>query len=140
MAEVIKFAPGMGEAGLSVMLAEIIKGNLQDKPKRQNDFTALNGNIYIHAHDASVEMTMAFEKGALTIHSGKVGIPKISIVTDSSTLLDLANISIVFGLPYYFDSIGLGILKKLLMGELKLQGLFTHPVMLTRFTKLMSVK
>lgn len=137
----INFAPGMEDAGLPVMIADIIKGNIVAKPERQNDFNALKGNIYMRTHDADVDMTMIFDQGKLTVSSGRVGIPQISISTDSVTLLDLANISIKFGLPFYFDAIGMAILKKLLLtGELKIKGLFTHPVMLTRFTKLMSCR
>jgi len=141
MAAVINFAPGVDDAGLPVMIADIIKGNLHAKPQRQCDFDALDGNIYMQAHDAEVDMTMVFEKGTLTVHSGKVGNPKISISTDADTLLSLANLDVKFGLPFYFDKVGLEVLKKLfLTRELKLEGLFTHPIMLTRFTKLMSVR
>jgi hypothetical protein len=142
MAAVINFTPGVeDDGGLPLMIADIIKGNLDAKPHRMSDFNALNGNIYMQANDADVDMTMVFQKGTLTVHSGKVGNPKISISTDSDTLLELANISVVLGLPFYFDKIGFGILKKLfLTRELKLDGLFTHPIMLTRFTKLMSCR
>lgn len=138
----INFAPGIeDEGGLPVMIAGIITGNLDAKPERQNDFNALNGNIYMRAHDADVDMTMVFEKGRLSVHSGRVGNPKISICTDSETLLDLANINIKFGLPHYFDNVGLAVLKKLfLTRELEIKGLFAHPIMLTRFTKLMSCR
>lgn len=136
----IKFAPGMEDAGLPVMIADIIKGNLDAKPQRQNDFNALNGNIYMQAEDADVDMTMVFEKGKLTVHSGKIGDPQICIRTDSETLLDLANIDVKFGLPYYFDKVGLGVIKKILTRKLKIKGLITHSIMLTRFTKLMSVR
>ena len=136
----IKFAPGMDDPGLPVMIADIIKGNLDAKPQRQNDFNALNGNICMQAEDAGLDMTMAFDKGTLTIHNGKVGNPKLCISTDSGTLLNLANIDVKFGLPYYFDEVGLGVIKKVLTGGLKIKGLLIHPIMLTRFTKLMSVK
>jgi len=137
----ISFAPGVEDAGLPVMIADIIKGNLEAKPQRQSDFNALNGNIYMQAHDAEVDMTLAFEKGRLTVYNGKVGKPNISISTDSGTLLSLANIDVKWGLPYYFDQVGLEVLKKLFITrELKLKGLFTHPIMLTRFTKLMSCR
>jgi hypothetical protein len=139
MAE-ITLAPGAEEAGLAVMLADIIRTNLQNKPEREKDFNSLQGNIYIRAEDADVDITLAFEKGKLTVHGGKVGKPKVSIVTDSETLLNLANISIKMGLPYYFDETGRAIIRKLLKRELKLKGLVTHPLALTRLTKIMSVK
>ena len=136
----IDFAPGIEDGGMATMIADIIKGNLKDKPKREKDFNALNGNIYMQAEDADVDMTMVFKKGSLIVHNGKIGKPKISIVTDSHTLLDLANLNVKFGLPNYFDEMGRGVIKKLLTRKLKVKGLLTHPIVLTRFTKLMSVR
>ncbi|OHD66553.1 MAG: hypothetical protein A2176_02145 [Spirochaetes bacterium RBG_13_51_14] len=136
----INFAKGAKKAGLAVMMADMIKANLKQKPEREKDLNALNGNIYLHAEDAEVDMTMVFKNGSLTVYRGKVGDPMISIAADSVTLLDLANISIKFGLPFYFDARGLAILWKLLTRQLKLKGLITHPIALTRFTKLMSVR
>jgi len=135
----INLAPGAEEAGLPAMMAEMIRANLENKPERIKDFNALYGNIYIRAEDAEVDMTMAFKGGSLTVHSGQVGTPMISIATDATTLLDLANINIKFGMPYYFDEMGMNVFKKLLSRELKLKGMFTHPIALTRLTKIMSV-
>ena len=139
MAE-ITMAPGSEEAGLAVMLADMIKTNLENQPEREKDFNALKGNIYIQAEDADVDMTMAFDKGSLTVHGGKVVNPIISIATDSASLLELAIISIKMGLPYYFDETGREVIKKLLKRELKIKGLLTHTIALTRLTKVMSVK
>lgn len=136
----IEIAPGVEDGGMATMIADIIKGNLVEKPHRENDFNALKGNIYMQAEDAEVDMTLVFNKGNLAVHSGKVGQPKISIVTDSATLLDLANIDVKFGLPYYLDATGRGVIAKLVTGKLKIKGLITHPIKLTRFTKLMSVR
>lgn len=135
----INMAPGAEEAGLPAMMADMIKANLKNRPERIKDFNALNGNIYIQAEDAGVDMTMAFSKGSLTVHRGRVGTPMISIATDSVTLLDLANINIKFGMPNYFDEMGMAVFKKILSRELKLKGLFTHPIALTRLTKILSV-
>lgn len=136
----IEISPEVEDGGMATMIADIIKGNIEEKPYRINEFNALNGNIYMNAEDAEVDMTLAFFGGWLKVYNGKVGDPMISITTDSATMLDLANISIKFGLPYYLDATGMGIIGKLLSGKLKIKGLITHPVKLTRFTKLMSVK
>jgi hypothetical protein len=135
----INFAPDVEDAGLAVMMVDILKGNLKNKPERERDFNALNGNIYMKAEDADADMTMVFNKGKLTIHNGKVGNPIISIVTDSNTFIDLDNISIKFGLPFYFDKTGLTVIWKLMTRQLKIKGLVAHPIALTHLTKLMSV-
>jgi hypothetical protein len=136
----IKMAPGAEEAGMASMLAEMIKTNLKNRPERVKDFNALNGTIYIVAEDADAEMTMVFDNGSLTVHSGKVGRPMLSISTDSATLLGLANINIRFGMPYYFDETGRMVIKKLMKRELKIKGMSTHMMALTHMTKIMSVK
>ena len=131
----IKMAPGAEEAGMAVMLAEMIKTNLKNKPERLKDFNKLKGTIWITAGDADVDMTMDFDRGSLVVHSGKVGKPMLAISTDSSTLMDLANINIKFGMPYYFDETGRMVIKKLLKKELKIKGMFTHTMALTHMTK-----
>jgi hypothetical protein len=136
----ITFAPGAEEAGMSSMLAEMIKTNIKNKPERMKDFNKLRGTIWIVANDAETEMTMEFTGGSLTVNKGKVGTPILEIETDASTLLDLANIEIKMGMPYYFDETGRMVIKKLMSKELKIKGMFAHIVALTRMTKLLSVK
>jgi hypothetical protein len=75
----------------------------------------------------------------LTVHGGEEGKPDLSIITDANTLLELANISIKMGLPYYFDETGRAVVKKLLKRELKIKGMFTHLGALTKLTKVMSL-
>lgn len=135
----IEISPEVEDGGMATMIADIIKGNMLEKPMRENDFNALNGTIYMNAEDAEVDMTLAFDKGNLTVYNGKVGKPHIGITTDSITMLDLANITIKFGLPWYLDATGRAVVGKLLTGKLKIKGLITHPIKLTRFTRLMSV-
>ncbi|MBU1670878.1 MAG: hypothetical protein KKF41_11875 [Actinobacteria bacterium] len=136
----ITLAPDVGDAGMAVMMAEMIRTNLKDKPDRVKDFNKLDGYVWITADDADTEMTMLFDGGSLKVYPGKVGYPMLQISTDSSTLLDLANIQIRFGLPYYFDEVGRMVLKKLLKGELKIKGMFAHNLALTHMTKVISVK
>jgi hypothetical protein len=135
----IKMAPGAEEAGMAVMLAEMIKTNLKNKPERLKDFNKISGTVWITAEDADVDMTMDFNRGSLTVHSGKVGKPMLQISTDSNTLMSLANINIKFGMPNYFDETGRMVVKKLLKKELKIKGMFTHTMALTYITKIMSV-
>ena len=136
----IKMAPGAEEAGMAAMLTEMIKTNLKNRPERVKDFNKLNGTIWITAEDADVDMTMVFDRGSLTVHAGKVGKPMLAISTDSSTLMDLANINIKFGMPNYFDETGRMVIKKLMKKELKIKGMFVHTTALTHLTKIMSVQ
>jgi hypothetical protein len=134
----VKLAPGADEVAMAVMLSEMLKANLE-KPEKQKDFNKLKARVYINAKDAEAEMTMVFDKGSLTVYGGKEGKPDIAIITDAATLLDLANINIKFGMPYYFDETGMAVVKKLLKRELQIKGMFTHYFALNRLTKIMSL-
>jgi hypothetical protein len=136
----IKLAPGAEENAMAGMLGDMIKTNITNNPGKVKDFNKLKGNIWLTATDAGVEMTLEFNKGSLIVHDGKYGKPMIQIATDSMTLMELANISIKFGLPYYFDETGLAVIKKLLKRELVIKGLITRTMPLTHLTKIMSVK
>ncbi len=134
----ISLGTGAEEVPLAGMLADMLKANLE-KPEKLKDFNKLKSRVLIHAEDADAKITMDFDRGKLVVYGGEVGKPDISIATDSTTLLDLANIKIKFGLPWYFDETGLGVVKKLLTRKLKIKGLITRLPALTRLTKVMSL-
>jgi hypothetical protein len=136
--EPIKLAPGAEDVPLALMLSEMLGGNL-DRPEKLKAFNTLATKAYVLAQDVGAEVTMVFERGVLTFYGGKPFRPDLSIETNSATLLDLANLNIRFGMPYYFDEIGRSILKKLARRELKINGMFTHPIALTKLTKIMSI-
>ncbi|MBC7252751.1 MAG: SCP2 sterol-binding domain-containing protein [Actinobacteria bacterium] len=134
----ISLGPGAEEVPLAGMLAEMLKANLE-KPEKKRDFEKLKAKVLIHAVDAEAKITMDFDRGRLTVYGGEAGKPDIAIATDSTTLLELANLKIKYGMPWYFDETGLGVVRKLLKGDLKIKGMFTHLGALTRLTKIMSL-
>jgi hypothetical protein len=134
----IDLAPSAEEVPMAGMLAEMLRSNLE-KPEKLKVFNSLKTRVYLYAKDAELGMTMDFDRGKLTVYGGEEGKPDISIITDAETLLELANINIKMGLPYYFDETGRGVLSKLFKRELKIKGLFTHPLALTNVTKVMSL-
>lgn len=139
MPDKISFAEGAEETALAAMLAEIIESNLENGGSRVKAFRSLRSAVHINAADAGVEITLEFKKGHLTVHAGKPLPPAISIEAESATLLELTNLKIKGGLPFFFDETGRGVVKKLLRGELKIKGLLRHPLELVRLTKVLSV-
>jgi len=136
--ERIKLAPGSEDVPMALLLFQMLSENL-DRPEKLKDFNGLGATVHILVKDVGAEVTMVFDKGSLTFHGGKPTRPDLSIETDSETLLDLANISVKFGLPFYFDKVGMGILKKLAKRELKIKGMFAHPMALIKLSKIMSI-
>jgi hypothetical protein len=138
MAADISLAPGAEEVAMAGMLADMLKANLE-KPQKIKIFNSLKSTVYLYAEDADAGMTMDFDKGKLVVYGGKEGKPKLEIATDAQTLLELANLKIKMGLPYYFDELGRGVMKKLMKRQLKIKGMLAHPIALTKVTKVMSI-
>jgi hypothetical protein len=135
----ISLAPGTEDAGLASMLAELLRQNLQQHPGKRRDFERLRTTIAIEARDAGVTITLEFLRGALVVHAGVPGAPKVSISADSATVLELTTLRIAGGLPMLFDAGGRRLIGKLMAGELAIKGLLPHLPSLLRLTRLMSV-
>ncbi|MBN2297109.1 MAG: hypothetical protein JXM72_00865 [Deltaproteobacteria bacterium] len=127
------------EVPFSYILAELLESNLEQKPGKMMTFNRIFGVVAIDLTDIEATVTLIFSGGRVRIEQGIVGKPDIIIRTDSEKVIGLNSINIKFGLPYYFDEAGMTVIKQLLSGELKIQGMLLHPIILTRLTKIMSV-
>ena len=66
---------------------------------------------------------------------------RITIRTDADTVMMLSNLAIgPFGMPIYVDSVGRGIVAKLLTGGLKIDGMLTNIPTLNQVTRVFSVR
>jgi len=130
---------GAKDVGLAEIMFNLIRQNLEQKPQRLSSFRALNSNVVIIARDIDITVTLAFKRGELTIYNGIVGKPDLKIIADHDAILDLSLIKISLGFPNYFDRTGRDILRKLIFGNLKIEGMLKHPLQLIHLTKIFSV-
>ncbi len=136
---VIILDDGAKEVGLAEMLFNLLGQNLEQKPKKMSSFRALDSNVAIVARDIDIAVTLTFGGGKLKIYNDLIGKADLKIIADHDAILDLTLINIFWGLPNYFDRIGRTILKKVLIGDLKIEGLLRHPIQLIHLTKIFSV-
>jgi hypothetical protein len=148
----IELAPGAEENGLAMMLADLVRQNIDAKPHKKDDFDALEGTVSIVADDADVALTLRFEResGAaarLTIHDGIVGIPDLTIRGSSDTILALSNMPLTtpLGLPIPSprdrEAVKLvkGVMAEMRAGRFHIYGAAFHLPLLMRLTRVMSV-
>ena len=146
----VTLAPGAEENGLAIMLGDLVRQNLEAKPKKMVDFDALEGRVSIVADDADVALTLVFERraaGSLTIHDGIVGIPDVTIRGPSEAVLALSNMPLAtrFGLP--LPSPGdpeavktvRDLMRSMREGKLHFYGMLLHLPLVMRLTRVMSV-
>lgn len=127
------------DVGLAEIMVNLIRQNLDQKPKRMASFAGLRIIVFLTARDIGITITLAFRKGKLTVYNGAMGIPDLRIVADHDIILELSLIRIWLGIPNTFDKTGREVLKNLLSGRLRIEGLLRHPLQLTRLTRVISV-
>ena len=127
------------DVGLAEIVFNLIRQNLEQRPHKRSSFNALHSNVVIVARDIDITITLVFSGGELKIYNGIAGKADLKIVADHDAILTLSLINIFMGLPNYFDATGRDILKKLLHGNLKIEGLLKHPLQLVHLTKIFSV-
>ncbi len=137
----IRLAAGADENGLAVMLADLLRQNLESKPHKVRDMQAIErARIAILAEDAEVAMTLAFEAGDLTVYDGIVGIPDVVVRASSDLIIALSNIPLTrrFGLPVPGKALRelLGAMRK---GTIKVDGGGSHAATMLHLTRIMSV-
>jgi hypothetical protein len=127
------------EVPFAGILTDLLTENLTQHTAKAAVFRRMSGSAAIALADIDVAVTLAFAAGRLRIEAGIIGNPELVIRTTSDCVMDLNALRIVAGLPWYFDTVGRKVLGHLVAGRLKIEGMFTHPVLLTRLTKIMSV-
>jgi hypothetical protein len=143
----ILLAPGAEENGLAMMLADLVRQNLEAKPHKQADFDAIEGSIAIVAEDAEVALTLRFSGGTLTIFDGIVGIPDVALRASSDIIIALSNVPLTakLGLPFprWRDKDGSAVVKGIFGamrdGSFRVYGSAFHMAMMMHLTRVMSV-
>ena len=138
MPEII-ILPEARELGLPVMLADLIRQNIEKRPDKIKPFESLRAKVLIEVPDIQTSAGLEFHQGKLTLSKNFSGEPDLHILTDSTTILDLSLLRIKLGLPYFFDEKGFKILKKILSGEIIIKGLLKNFSALINLTKVISI-
>ena len=123
------------------MLGGLIEANVEARPEKRRDFDALKARVGIKVLDIDESVTLDFRGGRLLVSNGLKRDRRITIRTDADTVMMLSNLAIgPFGLPVYHDSVGRGIVRKLVSGGLKIDGMLTNLPTLNQVTRVFSVR
>ena len=123
----------------SFMVQDLLTGNIEKSQAKYETYKKMNGIAAIDLPDIETAISLHFKKGSLVIEPGVNPDAAVVIRTSSDNVMDLNAINIHWGLPYYFDEAGKKVLGLIFSGKIKIKGLLTHPILLTRLTIIMSV-
>jgi hypothetical protein len=124
--------------GIARLIGGLIEGNLQDHPERERLLRP--AAVGIVADDAGVGITLRITPGLVVVANGIMGNPDVLVRTDSITLTELASAPLRFGFPDAMRADGRAITRKLTNGKLKVKGLSSHPGIVSRLNRLLSVR
>ncbi len=136
----LDYADGQDASPFGRMLGELIHANLR-RADRRRDFDGLRTRVGIEVTDIGEAVTLDFQAGRLVISNGLRPQRAITIRTDSDTVLQLSNLRIgPLGLPVYVDATGRDVVRKLLSGRLKIEGMLANVGALSAVTRIFSVR
>jgi hypothetical protein len=139
---VVNLGPGAEENGLAVMMADLVRQNLDANPHKKRDLLLLEGTVAIVAEDAEVALTLSFYRGRLTVHDGIDGIPDLTVRGDSDTILAMSNMPPMTpkGLrDPEARKLVRSVIAALTGRRLRLHGAWLHIPLLLRFSRVVSV-
>lgn len=125
--------------GLATMLAGLLEANLEREPRRRS--LLRSGVVELDAEDADVGVLIRLDHGAVTVANAD-GRPDaaVRIRAISTDLLALSSVPLRFGLPDPLDRDGRAVLGAIARRRIRISGLWTHPVLISRVARLLSVR
>ena len=145
----IDIAPGADSLPLATLLAEVVRRNVSRDAGKRSDFDGLRGSVAVVADDHGTALTLRFDFGRMVVHTGVVGVPDITILGPLAVLEELGERPArgLLGLAW-------GELRQREPRErrdgaaemdgsrrgLKIYGFWTHPLLVRRLLRVMSVK
>lgn len=129
---------GAAGNGMANMVAELIRANVAGSRWKARCFGLLRGTVLLDVPDAEVKARLVFERGACTVYDG-AGAADLSVTADSESLLQLSNLTLFAGLPWYADEKGRAVVRTIVAGKVKVTGLPRHLLTLTLLTIVLSV-
>jgi len=125
--------------GLGVMLADLVRGNIEAEPTRARLLHGVVGTVNVHAVDAEVDVGLEFRGGQLLVHAKPYPKADLDITTDAETIMGMSSVPLRMGMPDVAKADGRAVVGKMLRGDLKVRGMVTKPKLLTRLQRLLSV-
>jgi hypothetical protein len=124
--------------GLAAMLAGLIGSNLDRNPRRAG--LLRDCTVELEALDAGITATVRLRPGRVEVANGPGHLPRdLRIFAVSHDLLALAAAPLRLGLPDPLRAEGRAVLGHLVRRRVRISGLLRHPVVLSRFARLLSV-
>lgn len=124
--------------GLANLVGRLVEANLDVHPARRRLLRP--SVVELDATDADVSVTVRIERDRAEVSNGGAGLgAHVTVEARAQDLLDLAAAPLRLGFPDVFRRPGRSVVRRILSRDVRVSGLFRHPVRMSRFLRLLSV-
>ncbi|MEX2204037.1 MAG: hypothetical protein WD965_08095 [Actinomycetota bacterium] len=125
--------------GLARMLAGLLEANLARRPERAALLRP--AVVEVDAADAGVAVTVRLDGERVRVSNGIGGPrPDVRVRARGHDLLALSAAPLRFGFPDPFRREGRAVLGRIASGKVRVSGMVRHPMVLSRFSRLLSAR
>ena len=124
-------------SGLAEMLARLLESNLDRDPRRSALLRP--ASVVLDAVDADLAVSVRLRPGRVEIANGLIAERDLEIHASSQDLLALSAAPIRLGFPDPLRRAGRRVLREVVARRVRISGMLRHPVVLSRFARLLSV-
>lgn len=125
--------------GLARMLAGLLEGNLARRPERAALLRP--AVVEVDATDVGVAVTVRLDGERVRVSNGTGGPrPDVRVRGSGHDLLALSAAPLRFGFPDPFRREGRAVLGRIASGKVRVSGMVRHPMVLSRFSRLLSAR
>jgi hypothetical protein len=125
--------------GLARMLAGLIESNLARRPERAALLRP--AIVEVDAADADVAVTVRLDRERVRVSNGSATPHRdIRVRASGHDLLALSAAPLRLGFPDPLRREGRAVLRRIASGQVRVSGMLRHPVVLSRFSRLLSAR
>ena len=140
MSGAVSYAAGDGASAFARMLGGLIEANVLTRAEKRRDLEALTARVGVYVTDIEEGVTLDFQGGRLLVSNGLAEGRDLTIRADAETVMRLTSVPIGFaGMPNYLAPAGRDVVRRLLAGRLRIEGLLGNLTTLNQVTRLFSV-
>jgi len=124
--------------GLADLLGRLIEANLDRRPELGSLLRP--SVIQLTASDAEMIATIRIANGGVELSNGPARVhPHLRVLATSADLLELSAAPLRLGFPDPLRPAGRAVIRRLATRDVRVSGMFRHPIRLSRLTRLLSV-
>jgi hypothetical protein len=137
----VELGTGADQNGFALMISELIRQNVADRPDKRGPLSRLRGRVAIVIEDVGVSVTLDCRRETILVEDGIVGVPDVTIRASSDHITKMSLVELVprLGIPDPRGPVAKEIAQAQKDGAIQVFGGLANPLAVLRLTRILSV-